>query len=82
MLSMSYSVSFLSLFKPISACSGDRLMFAKCLLGAFIKHETPGLVPPGSRVFDYLPWWAKVVLNHRPPACKAGALPLSYSPLE
>ena len=26
-------------------------------------------------------WWAKVVSNHRPPACKAGALPLSYSPL-
>ena len=25
-------------------------------------------------------WWAKVVSNHRPPACKAGALPLSYSP--
>ncbi len=26
-------------------------------------------------------WWAKQVLNLRPPACKAGALPLSYSPL-
>ena len=25
-------------------------------------------------------WWAKEVSNLRPPACKAGALPLSYSP--
>ncbi len=30
--------------------------------------------------FQQVPWWAKVVSNHRPPACKAGALPLSYSP--
>ena len=26
-------------------------------------------------------WWAKEVSNLRPPACKAGALPLSYSPV-
>ena len=25
-------------------------------------------------------WWAKEVSTLRPPACKAGALPLSYSP--
>jgi hypothetical protein len=24
--------------------------------------------------------WAQEVSNHRPPACKAGALPLSYAP--
>ena len=39
--------------------------------GPFIKHETPEYNPPGSRVLHYLPWWAKVVSNHRPPACKA-----------
>ncbi len=31
--------------------------------------------------FQSVTWWAKVVSNHRPPACKAGALPLSYSPI-
>ena len=25
-------------------------------------------------------WWARLVSNQRPPACKAGALPLSYAP--
>src|SRR5215471_8014350 len=25
-------------------------------------------------------WWAQVVSNHRPLACKASALPLSYAP--
>ena len=33
-----------------------------------------------SLCFPQVIWWAKVVSNHRPPACKAGALPLSYSP--
>ena len=26
-------------------------------------------------------WWRRTGLNRRPPACKAGALPLSYAPL-
>ena len=44
-------------------------------------HATrrPGSRTPGRRGRESL-WWAKVVSNHRPPACKAGALPLSYSP--
>ena len=25
-------------------------------------------------------WWARLGSNQRPPACKAGALPLSYAP--
>ena len=25
-------------------------------------------------------WWARMDLNHRPPACEAGALPLSHAP--
>ncbi len=26
-------------------------------------------------------WWAHVGLNHGPPRCERGALPLSYAPL-
>ncbi len=44
---------------------------------------SPGDPIPGSRqshMRQQLSWWAKEVSNLRPPACKAGALPLSYSP--
>src|SRR5690348_1697598 len=29
---------------------------------------------------DHNAWWARLGSNQRPPACKAGALPLSYAP--
>lgn len=57
-----------------------RRVFAKCLPTAIPSTRNSGGSSSGVRVFRYLPWWAKVVSNHRPPACKAGALPLSYSP--
>jgi hypothetical protein len=42
--------------------------------------RAPAVIHPGLQQFQVVTWWAKVVSNHRPPACKAGALPLSYSP--
>ncbi len=48
------------------------------------RREAPRVIPgalPQPLVVLRFPWWAKTVSNRRPPACKAGALPLSYSPL-
>ena len=64
--------------RPLISLLG--ILFAFCSSWAIFRHQTPEHHPPGFPVFRYLRWWAKVVSNHRPPACKAGALPLSYSP--
>ena len=39
------------------------------------KATKPSASSPGRA-----PWWRRTGLNRRPPACKAGALPLSYAP--
>jgi hypothetical protein len=36
--------------------------------------------PPHAPLFAPRRWWRRTGLNRRPPACKAGALPLSYAP--
>ena len=56
------------------------LVFTRCSPRAQIQARRPEGGFPRAFSFNGLPWWAKVVSNHRPPACKAGALPLSYSP--
>ena len=53
-----------------------------------LEPATSGVTGRRSNRLNYDPislplngtWWAKEVSNLRPPACKAGALPLSYSP--
>jgi hypothetical protein len=42
--------------------------------------DRPASPCPGTRVLVSPSWWAQLVSNQRPLACKASALPLSYAP--
>jgi hypothetical protein len=58
--------------------NGDRSIFVPSrptpvLATATLKREKPPFPAP-------FPEWAQLDLNQRPPACEAGALPLSYAP--
>ena len=46
------------------------LVFTRCLPIAHIQARRPEEHFPRAFVSSSLPWWAKAVSNHRPPACK------------
>src|SRR5437763_2432111 len=45
-----------------------------------LRRETNGLPGAPVKAATDLTWWARQVLNLRPLACEASALPLSYAP--
>ena len=51
----------------------------QCKLIRFIIEIAPDQLP--TSCFSICLWWRRTGLNRRPPACKAGALPLSYAPV-
>ena len=47
-----------------------------------LRRDTNGLLEAPDKAATDLTWWARQVLNLRPLACEASALPLSYAPPE
>ena len=45
-----------------------------------VNRLRAGLASRDDQRIGWSGWWARLVSNQRPPACKAGALPLSYAP--
>jgi hypothetical protein len=46
----------------------------------FSLNDRLALLPQVSRRLQRVSQWARLGSNQRPPACEAGALPLSYAP--
>ena len=55
-----------------------RLVFTKCSPRAHTQAQRPEEQFPRAFIYNRLLWWAKVVSNHRPPACKDSVPRVTY----
>ena len=66
---------------PDFFASFDPLDLAEARSDKLVVEFRAGPVPIDANALRVVKWWRRTGLNRRPPACKAGALPLSYAPV-